>query len=53
VHLGDPAAVLAELNDALEQTGGQRLLLSTGCVIMTNTPQRNIRAVRAAVEPRR
>jgi uroporphyrinogen decarboxylase len=53
VHLGDPAAVLAELNDAIAQTDGQRLLLSTGCVIMTNTPQQNIRAVRAAVEPRR
>jgi uroporphyrinogen decarboxylase len=52
VQLGDPAAIQVEIGDALEQTGGQRLLLSTGCVIMTNSPQQNIRAVRAAVEPR-
>jgi uroporphyrinogen decarboxylase len=46
----DPAAAVAEARDALEQTNGRRFVLGTGCVIMTNTPLRNIRALRQVTE---
>lgn len=49
VHLATPEAVTAEAKEALKQTAGQRFLLGTGCVIMTNSPLANIRAVRQAV----
>lgn len=51
IHQEDPAETIAEIKDARTQTGDRRLLLGTGCVIMTTTPLRNIRALRAAVEP--
>ncbi len=41
-----PEAALAEATEAMSVTGGRRLLLGVGCVIMTNTPTRNIRALR-------
>jgi uroporphyrinogen decarboxylase len=44
-----PAGTLAEVEDAINQTNGRRLVLGTGCVIMTNTPLRNIRALRESV----
>jgi uroporphyrinogen decarboxylase len=50
IHQEAPEAALAEAADAIVQTNGRRLLLSTGCVIMTTTPLRNIRAVREFVE---
>ena len=46
LHTDSPAGLLAEAEDALEQTNGRRLLLGTGCVIMVTTPTRNIRALR-------
>jgi len=46
LHQQSPEAMLAEAEDALEQTNGRRLLLGTGCVIMVTTPTRNIRALR-------
>lgn len=46
MHTGNPVDVLDQARDAVEQTAGRRLLLGTGCVIMTNTPTRNIRALR-------
>ena len=49
IHREGPADLLAEVADARAQTGGRRLLLGTGCVIMTTTPLRNIRAFREAV----
>lgn len=49
VHHGSPAEVRAEAADAIAQTGGQRLILSTGCVAMTNSPLSNLRAVRQSV----
>lgn len=49
LHQEGPAGALAEARDALEQTGGRRLLLGTGCVIMVTTPTRNIRALREFV----
>lgn len=48
-HNNTPADVLAQAKDAIEQTGGRRLILSTGCVMMITTPQANIRAVHSAV----
>lgn len=50
IHKERPDDALAEARDAREQTGDRRLLLGTGCVIMTTTPLRNIRALRQSVE---
>ncbi|MDX1663154.1 MAG: uroporphyrinogen decarboxylase family protein [Candidatus Promineifilaceae bacterium] len=50
MHTGDPEAVLAEARNAVEQTGGRGLVLGTGCVIMTNTPLRNLQALRHFAE---
>lgn len=50
MHTGSPEEVLAEAADAVKQTGRRRLMLGTGCVIMTNTPLRNIRALRDFAE---
>lgn len=52
IHQESPEGALAEARDALAQTGGRRLLLGTGCVIMVTTPTRNIRALREIVENR-
>jgi uroporphyrinogen decarboxylase len=48
---GTPEQVRAEVQDALEQTGGRRLVLGTGCVLFLTTPVGNIRAAREAVGP--
>ncbi|MCP4425942.1 MAG: uroporphyrinogen decarboxylase [Chloroflexi bacterium] len=50
LHRESPEQALAEVEDALEQTNGRRLLLGTGCVSMVTTPLRNIRALRESVE---
>lgn len=50
LHNGTPVEVRTQARQALEQTNGRRLILSTGCVIMTTTPTSNIRAVREVVE---
>jgi len=50
VHLAAPADVRREAADALQQTAGQRLILSTGCVSMTNSPLSNLWAARRCVE---
>ncbi len=50
VHNGTPAEVREQARNAIEQTGGRRFILSTGCVIMTTTPLSNIRAIRAVVD---
>jgi len=49
LHRENPNKALEEIRDAIEQTDGRRLVLATGCVSMTTTPLRNIRALRAAV----
>jgi uroporphyrinogen decarboxylase len=46
---GTPEQVVAEARDALEQTGGQRFILGTGCVTPVNAPWANIRAAREVV----
>jgi uroporphyrinogen decarboxylase len=50
LHEESPENALAEAADAIGQTDGRRLLLGTGCVIMTTTPLRNIRAIREFVD---
>lgn len=45
-----PEQAMVEAREAVTQTGGRRLMLGVGCVIMTNTPMRNIRALREFVE---
>lgn len=46
MHLGTPEHVVGEARAAVAETNGERLVLGTGCVIMTNTPLCNIRALR-------
>ena len=48
-HNGTPDEVRAQARDALEQTGGRRFILSTGCVLITTSPTSNVRAVRESV----
>ena len=50
VLAGAPAQIQAQADDAIAQTGGRRLILSTGCVAPCNAPFSNLRAVRQAVE---
>ena len=47
---GDPDQIRARAADAVEQTGGQRLILSSGCVAPCNAPFSNLTAVRQVVE---
>jgi uroporphyrinogen decarboxylase len=47
---GSPDDVRARSADAIQQTGGRRLILSAGCVAPVNAPLSNLRAVRQAVE---
>lgn len=49
LHEESPENTVAEAKDAIEQVNGRRLLLGTGCVAMTTTPLRNIRALRESV----
>ncbi len=46
---GDPAGIRAHVADAIQQTGGRRLIVSSGCVAPVNAPFSNLAAVRAAV----
>jgi uroporphyrinogen decarboxylase len=49
LHQESPEQTLAEAKEAIEQTDARRLLLGTGCVAMTTSPLRNIRALRESV----
>jgi len=46
---GAPQAVAAQVRDAIAQTNGERLIVAAGCVTFVDTPEANLRAVRAAV----
>jgi len=46
---GPPAAVQAEIRDAIAQTGGRRYMVGPGCVLPINTRPAHIRAAREAV----
>ncbi len=48
--LATPTAVRAEVRQAIEQTGGRRLIVGTGCVTPIVAPRANLRAAREAVE---
>lgn len=43
-------AIRAQIQDAMQQTGGIGLIVAAGCVIPIDTPSENIRAARDAVE---
>ena len=47
---GTPDWVRAEAQAAIEETGGRRLVVGTGCVTFITSPLGNIRAAREAVE---
>lgn len=47
---GDPDRIRARVSDAIAQTGGRRLIVSSGCVAPVNAPFSNLRAVRQTVE---
>jgi uroporphyrinogen decarboxylase len=48
--LGDPAQVRRQVADAIQQTGGRRLIVASGCVSPVNAPLSNLRTVRETVE---
>jgi uroporphyrinogen decarboxylase len=50
VVLGTQLEIEAESSDALQQTGGNRFILGTGCVVPITAPYGNIMAVRNSVE---
>ena len=47
---GTPEQVRAEVQTAIEETAGQRLIIGTGCVMFINTPLGNILAAREAAD---
>lgn len=47
---GTPQQVRAEVEDAVKQTGGRRLIVGTGCVTLIPSPEANLRVAREAVE---
>lgn len=47
---GSPDDVHAEVADAIQQTGGRRLIIGTGCVTLIPSPESNLRAARDAVQ---
>ena len=49
---GTEEDVMAEVRDAITQTGGRRFILAAGCVISTRTPEANLHAARRATESR-
>ena len=45
---GNPLEVQNEASDAIQQTGGRRFILSTGCVVPVIAPHGNLESVRSA-----
>lgn len=50
LRYGSTAQVRSEALDALRQTEGQGHILTPGCVVMIDTPEENLQAVRRAAE---
>ena len=50
ISTGTTEEAAAQATDAVSQTGGRRHVVAPSCVIPTNTPDANIRAVIAAVQ---
>ena len=46
---GSPEDIRAEIEEAIQQTSGRRLMIGPGCVIPINTPAENIAAARNSV----
>jgi uroporphyrinogen decarboxylase len=46
---GPSAAIGAEVRDAIAQTGGRRLMIGPGCVLLVSTPDAHVRAAVDAV----
>ena len=46
---GAPEVVADQVRDAIAQTNGERLIVAAGRVTFIDTPDANLRAVRAAV----
>jgi uroporphyrinogen decarboxylase len=42
---GAPAEVASQAREAIEQTGGSRLIIAPACVIPTTTPLENLQAI--------
>jgi len=47
---GPEAAIEAEIQDAISQTGGRGLMIAPGCVVPGHAPEQNLMVVRKAVE---
>lgn len=50
ICFGTPAEIKTEIDDAISQVDGTRLLLGTGCVIPSISPHGNIKAARNRIE---
>ncbi len=50
LHLADPAAVEAQVHDAIRQMTGRRLIIAPGCTYPVTVPHGNLVAMRRAVE---
>ena len=50
VVTGSPEEAAAQVRDAIAQTGGRKLIVGPGCVIPTNAPAANLRAMRRVVD---
>ena len=50
IVFGSPEQVRLECERAIVQTGGERFILGTGCVVPIITPHGNIKSVRLSVE---
>ncbi len=50
VELGTPANIIAEAQDAIQQTDGTRFILGTGCVTPIKAPYGNLMTAREVVE---
>ncbi|MBI3977756.1 MAG: uroporphyrinogen decarboxylase [Chloroflexi bacterium] len=50
LHFETPADVEAQVRDAIEQTGGRRLIVAAGCTYPLTVPDGNLIAARQAVE---
>jgi len=50
LHFGTPAEVEAQVQDAITQMGGRRLIVAAGCTYPLTVPDGNLLAARQAVE---
>jgi uroporphyrinogen decarboxylase len=53
LHFGQPADVRRQVEDAISQMNGKRLIVSPGCTYPLTVPQMNLAALRQAVESSR